>query len=95
MVKSSTQKFVTLLVTKAKLYAATSCAQDMLFVWRLMTAMGLKVKLPMILQFNNKGMIDLSKTGVQVVGHIIWTYGLTHVYITISEQVENNSDGMD
>ncbi len=61
MVKSSTQKVVTLSVTEAKLCAATSCTQDMLFVWRLMTAMELKVKLPMILQCDNKGTINLSK----------------------------------
>ncbi len=61
MAKSSTQKVVTLSVTEAKIYAATSCAQDMLFVWRLMTAMKLKVKSPMILECDNKGTIDLSK----------------------------------
>ncbi len=61
IVKSLTQKVVTLSVTEAELYAATSCAQDMLFVWRLMAAMGLKVQLPMILQCDNKGTIDLSK----------------------------------
>ncbi len=53
--KSSTQKVVTLSVTEADLYAATSCAQE------LMPAMQLRVKLPMILQCNNKGTIDLSK----------------------------------
>ncbi len=61
MAKSSSQKVVTLSVTEAELYAATSCAQDMLFVWRMMQAMQLRVKLPMILQCDNKGTIDLSK----------------------------------
>ncbi len=48
MAKSLTQKVVTLSVTEAELHAATSCAQDMLFVWRMMQAMQLRVKLPMI-----------------------------------------------
>ncbi len=61
MAKSSTQKVVTLSVMEAELYAAASCAQDMLFVWRMIQAMQLQVKLPMILQCNNKGTIDLSK----------------------------------
>ncbi len=43
MAKSSTQKIVTLSVIEAELYAATSCAQEMLFVWWMMQAMQLKV----------------------------------------------------
>ncbi len=54
MAKSLFQKVVTLSVTEAELYAATSCAQDMLFVWRMMQVMQLQAKLPMILQCNNK-----------------------------------------
>ncbi len=61
MAKSSTQKVVTLSVTEAELYAATSCAHDMLFVWQMMQAMQLRVKLPMLLQCDNKGTINLSK----------------------------------
>ncbi len=48
-------------MTEAELYAATSRAQDMLFVWQMMQAMQLRVKLPMILQCDNKGTINLSK----------------------------------
>ncbi len=54
MAKSLTQKVVTLSVMEAELYAVTSCTQDMLFVWRMMQAMQLQVKLPMIPQYNNK-----------------------------------------
>ncbi len=61
MAKSSTQKVVTLLVTEAELYATTSCAQDMLFVYGVMRNMELKVNLPMILECDNKGTIDLSR----------------------------------
>jgi len=61
MAKSSTQKVITLSVTEAELYAATSCAQDMLFVYRLMRTLDMKVQLPMILECDNKGTIDLSR----------------------------------
>ncbi len=33
MAKNSTQRVVTLSAKEAELYTATSCAQDMLFVW--------------------------------------------------------------
>ena len=46
---------VALSVTKAELYLAVLCAQDMIFIWRLLLSLGLKVKLPMILEVDNKG----------------------------------------
>lgn len=58
--RSSTQKSVTLSVTEAELAAAVQCAQDMLFVMRLMESIGLKVKKPMILKLDNKGAHDLT-----------------------------------
>ncbi len=61
MAKSSTQRVVTLSVKETELYAAASCAQDMLFVWQMISAKELKVQLPMILQCDNKGTINLSK----------------------------------
>ena len=57
--KSSTQKVVTLSVTEAALYAATMCAQDMLFVMHLIESLGLKLEKPMILKVDNKGAVDL------------------------------------
>ncbi len=54
------QGFVTLSVTEAESASATQCAQDMLFVMRVVESMGLKVKKPMILEVDNKGAIDLS-----------------------------------
>jgi hypothetical protein len=57
--KSKMQGCVTLSVTEAELVAATECAQDMLFVMRVLESMELTVKKPMILQCNNKGAIDL------------------------------------
>jgi hypothetical protein len=54
------QGHVTLSVTEAELAAATQCAQDMLFVMRVIESVGLKVKKPMILEVDNKGAKDLT-----------------------------------
>ncbi len=51
---------VTLSVTKAALVSGTQCAQDMLYVMRVLESMGLKVKKSMILHMDNKGAIDLN-----------------------------------
>ena len=51
---------IALSVTEAELYAATQCAQDMLFVMRVMESMGLRVKKPMNLFVDNKGAVDLA-----------------------------------
>ena len=40
--------------------AAVSCAQDMLFVMRVLESMGLKVKKPMILEIDNRGAVSLA-----------------------------------
>ena len=58
--KSSTQKIVALSVTEAELFAAVQCAQDMLYIMRLLESMDLKVKKPMILHVDNKGAVDLA-----------------------------------
>jgi hypothetical protein len=57
--KSKMQQCVTLSVTEAELVSATTCAQDMLFVMRLLESVGLKVKKTMILEVVNKGAKDL------------------------------------
>ena len=59
VMKSKLLSIVALSITKAELYSATMCAQDMLFVMRIMNSMGLKVKLPMKLKINNSGADDL------------------------------------
>lgn len=56
--KCAGQRFVTNSSAESELGAATACAQDMLFVMRVLESMGLKVKLPMILEVDNKGAID-------------------------------------
>jgi hypothetical protein len=58
--KSKMQQHVTLLVTEAELAAGVACAQDMIFTMRLIESIGLKVKLPMSLQMDNKGAVDLA-----------------------------------
>jgi hypothetical protein len=57
--KSGTHWIVTLSVTEAELFAATTYAQGMMFVKRVVESIGLKVKLPMILTIDNKGTVDL------------------------------------
>ena len=57
--RSKIMSIAALLVTEAKLYAATMCAQDILFIMCILEAIGLKVKKPMILEIDNKGAKDL------------------------------------
>jgi hypothetical protein len=58
--KSGQQRSVTLSVTEAELVAATQCAQDMLYVMHVIESMELKVKKPMILETDNKGVVDIA-----------------------------------
>jgi hypothetical protein len=57
--RSSMQKIVALSVSEAELFAATSNAQDMMYVKRFMESIRLGVHLPMILEVDNKGAVDL------------------------------------
>jgi hypothetical protein len=57
--KSKMMPTVALSVTEAELFAATACVQDMLYAKRIIESLGLKVKLPMILEVDNKGAKDL------------------------------------
>jgi len=54
------QKIVALSVTEAELIAATSNVQDMMYMKRLLESIDLKVALPMVLEVENKGAVDLS-----------------------------------
>jgi hypothetical protein len=58
--KCGQQTSVTLSVTEAELVSATQCAQDMLFIMRVLESLGLKVQKPMILKVDNKGAVDLA-----------------------------------
>ena len=58
--RSATQKFVTLSVTEAESAAGVMVAQDMLYTYRMLTSMGLQVEMPMVLEMDNKGAVDLA-----------------------------------
>ena len=58
--RSTTQKSVMLLVTEAEGAAGVMVAQDMLYVYQLLQTIGLKVKLGIILEMDNKGAVDLA-----------------------------------
>ena len=58
--RSLTQKTVTLSVTEAESAAGVMVAQDMLHIMRLLISLGLKVKLPMVLEMDNQGAVDLA-----------------------------------
>ena len=57
--RSATQRIVALSVTEAELFAGTSNAQDMMYVKRVVESIGLKVRVPMVLEMDNKGAVDL------------------------------------
>jgi hypothetical protein len=50
---------VALLSCGAELNAAVLCAQDMMYQKNMLESIGLKVELPMILEMDNKGAVNL------------------------------------
>ncbi len=60
MFKSSAQKLVALSICEAEQTAGVLCAQDMLYVQNVLELMGLNVKLPMLLEMDNKGTVNLA-----------------------------------
>jgi hypothetical protein len=60
--RSATQRDVTLSVTEAEGAAGVTEAQDMLFVYNILKSLGLKVQLPMVLEMDNKGAVDLDNS---------------------------------
>ena len=60
VMKCNGQKSVTLSTAESELAAGTSCAQEMLYVMRVMESLGLKVKKPMILEMDSKAAVDLA-----------------------------------
>ena len=85
--KSKMQTATTLEVTKAELVAAVSCAQDMLFEKRVLESIGLKVRVPMILSVDNKGVMDLANN---------WSVGgrTRHVTVRTNFLRELKEDGL-
>ena len=49
---------VAISVTETELYSAVQCAQDMMFIYRLFLSLGLETQLPMILEIDNKGVVN-------------------------------------
>jgi hypothetical protein len=60
IVRSATQKSVSLSVTESEQNAGVMVAQDMLYLLRTMQALDLKVELPMALEIDNKGAVYLA-----------------------------------
>ena len=58
--QSATQKFVTLSVTEAESTAGVMIVQDMVYIYCLLKSLELEVKLPMVLEMDNKGAVDLA-----------------------------------
>ena len=58
--RSAGQKFVTLSVTESEQGEMIHCAQDIIYVKHVLESVGLKVTLPMLLECDNKGVIDLA-----------------------------------
>ena len=47
-------------MTEAESAAGVMIAQDMLYIYRLLRSLELEVKLPMVLEMDNKGAVDLA-----------------------------------
>ena len=58
--KSGQQASVTLSTAESELASGTQCAQEMLYVMRVLESIGLKVKKPMILEIDNRGAVGLA-----------------------------------
>jgi hypothetical protein len=58
--KSGQQKSVTLSSAESELAAGTQCVQDMLYAWHIMQSIGLRVRLPMQLEIDNRGAVGLA-----------------------------------
>ena len=59
MWRSSTQKTVMLSVTEAEACAAVTCAQDMMYTKNIIESLELEIELPMVLELDNRGAVDL------------------------------------
>jgi hypothetical protein len=60
--RSATQRFVCLSVTEAETAAGVTITQDMLYVYGIITSLGLKVRLSMTLWMDNKGAVGLANS---------------------------------
>jgi hypothetical protein len=58
-VKSGMQKIVALSVTEAEIIAVVQCVQEMIYCKKVLESINLKVDLPMIVNTDNQGAVDL------------------------------------
>ena len=57
---SSIQNTTTLLVTESEIVSGMNCAQDMLFTNNVVNSIGMKAKLPILLEISNNGSLDMA-----------------------------------
>ena len=62
IIRSSTQRTVALSVTEAETKSGVVTSQDMLFTCRVIESLNMKVKLPMLLEMDNKGSVDAANS---------------------------------
>jgi len=58
--RSLMQRINALSVTEAETIAAVQCAQELMMAYKILTSIGLKVELPMILEVDNQGAVDMA-----------------------------------
>jgi hypothetical protein len=58
--KSSTERAVSLSTTDAETYAGVTCMQDMLYMKNVLDSIGLKVRIPIVLEMDNQGAVYLA-----------------------------------
>ena len=58
-IKSVMQKIIALSVTEAELIALVQCVQEMFYCKKVLESLGLTVELPMLIECDNKGAVDL------------------------------------
>ena len=59
-VKSLMQRIIALSVTEAETISGVACVQEMLYAMKILLSLGLLVELPMILEIDNKGAVDMA-----------------------------------
>ena len=69
---SVTQKHVTLSATQAELAAIVTMVQDIMYIYRVVTSMGLQLHLPMIAEMDNSGAHHLTNSWSLVGGPGMW-----------------------
>ena len=64
-IRSKQQQCVTLSVTEAELMAGVETAQDMMFIKSVLESIELSIELPMVLEMDNKGAVNLANNWLE------------------------------